>query len=189
MQSELLVLRRASAWSSTTGVILTLPLGDKDGPSCAWGSLLPVRGWRAHRILINAGDHGSAQRRWRFALVGWRIGAAERTEITTLEPTQVTAQPEEGTHVHGLFMEGARWDKATNMLADSHPKELHPAVPVMYIKRVTADELVTDGVYICPVYTTTIRGPTFTFRAPLRTDRPPSTWVLAAVALLMQPDQ
>ena len=111
------------------------------------------------------------------------------TEITTLEPTQVTAQPEEGTHVHGLFMEGARWDKATNMLADSYPKELHPAVPVMYIKGVTADELVTDGVYICPVYTTTIRGPTFTFRAPLRTDRPPSTWVLAAVALLMQPDQ
>ena len=85
MQSELPVLRRALTWSSTVGVILTLPLGDQDGPSCAWGNLLPGRGRRAHRVLINAGDHGSPQRRWRFALVGWRVGAGERTEVVTLE--------------------------------------------------------------------------------------------------------
>jgi len=111
------------------------------------------------------------------------------TEVTTYEYTQVSSQPEEGTYVHGLYMEGARWDKANNCITDSLPKELHPSMPVIFIKGVTEDEVVTQGVYQCPVYTTTIRGPTFTFKAPLRTDRPASVWILAAVALMMQPDQ
>jgi len=112
------------------------------------------------------------------------------TEVTTFDFETVTAQPEEGTYVHGFFVEGARWDKANNCLADSFPKELHPALPVMFIKGVTRDEVVTEGVYQCPVYTTTIRGPTFFFRAPLRTgDAPATKWILAAVCLLCQPDQ
>eukprot|EP00326_Haptolina_ericina_P033955 CAMPEP_0181237030 /NCGR_PEP_ID=MMETSP1096-20121128/38526_1 /TAXON_ID=156174 ORGANISM="Chrysochromulina ericina, Strain CCMP281" /NCGR_SAMPLE_ID=MMETSP1096 /ASSEMBLY_ACC=CAM_ASM_000453 /LENGTH=717 /DNA_ID=CAMNT_0023332319 /DNA_START=18 /DNA_END=2171 /DNA_ORIENTATION=+ len=111
------------------------------------------------------------------------------TEVTEFEPSQVSGQPDEGTYVHGLYMEGARWDKTNNVITDSLPKELHPSIPVLHIMGVTEDEVVTKGVYICPVYTTTIRGPTLTFNAPLRTDRPSHTWILAAVALLMQPDQ
>ncbi len=109
-------------------------------------------------------------------------------EITEREHTQLASQPEEGTYVHGLFMEGARWDKSKGCIADSAPKELHPPVPVMHIMGVTADNVVSQGVYQCPVYTTTIRGPTFTFTAPLKSDRPAYAWVLAAVCLLMQPD-
>merc|ERR1739848_951579 len=75
------------------------------------------------------------------------------TDITSMQPSQVTAQPEEGTYVHGLFMEGARWDKANGVIADSIPKELHPSVPVMYIRGVEAKDIVTEGVYMCPVYT------------------------------------
>jgi dynein heavy chain len=86
-------------------------------------------------------------------------------------------------------MEGARWDKATNVIAESRPKELHPPMPVMHVMGVTQDQVVTQGVYQCPVYSTTIRGPTFTFPAPLRTDKPAHKWILAAVCLLFQPDQ
>ena len=61
--------------------------------------------------------------------------------------------------------------------------------PVMHITGVTVDQVQTAGRYQCPIYTTTIRGPTFVFPAPLRTDRPAHVWILAAVALLHQPDQ
>merc|ERR1712060_249135 len=110
---------------------------------------------------------------------------AIHTDLTTMEKKDVQAQPAEGTYVHGLYMEGARWDKEKSCIAESKPKELHPMVPVLHIKGVTADQVVTEGVYQCPVYTTTIRGPTFTFAAPLKTVEPPHVWVLAAVCLVM----
>ena len=62
-------------------------------------------------------------------------------------------------------------------------------MPVMHILGVTQDQVVKKGVYQCPVYTTSIRGPTFVFPAPLRTSLDPRKWVLAAVCLLFQPDQ
>jgi dynein heavy chain len=111
------------------------------------------------------------------------------TEMTSKDNNAVQQQPHEGTYVHGLFMEGARWDKEAGAIAESLPKELHPPMPVMHIKGVTKEEEVTEGVYQCPVYTTTIRGPTFTFVAPLRSDQPARKWILAAVCMVMQPDQ
>ena len=69
------------------------------------------------------------------------------------------------------------------------PKELHPTMPVMHVLGVTQDKEVTQGVYQCPVYMTSIRRPAFTFQAPLRTQNPASEWILAAVCLLFQPDQ
>ena len=111
------------------------------------------------------------------------------TEITDKKSEQVTAQPPKGTYVHGMFVEGGRLDVATNALAESRPKELHPPLPVMHIMGVTADQVVTKGVYQCPIYSTTIRGPTFIFPAPMRTIDPPHKWTLAAVCLLFQPDQ
>lgn len=113
---------------------------------------------------------------------------AIHSEITDKKFEQITAQPENGTYVHGMFVEGGRWDIATNALAESRPKELHPPLPVMHIMGVTKDKLVTEGVYQCPIYSTTIRGPTFIFPAPMRTNDPPHKWTLAAVCLLFQPD-
>ena len=132
------------------------------------------------------------------------------TDVTQLEPAAVAQQPEDGTYVHGFLMEGARWDRARGVISDSAPKVrttltltrtrtpnpnpnpnqvLHDAMPVIHVRGITADEKDTTGAYICPVYTTTIRGPTFTFEAPMRSDRPAHVWVLAAVCLVMQPDQ
>jgi len=111
------------------------------------------------------------------------------TAVTSYEPAGVTAQPDDGTYVHGVFMEGARWDKSRQVITDSLPKVLHDAMPIIHVRGITAEEKDTAGKYICPVYTTTIRGPTFTFVAPLPTDRPEHVWILAAVCLVMQPDQ
>jgi len=112
------------------------------------------------------------------------------TEITDKKGFEsVTAQPEQGTYVHGMYVEGGRWEMSTNSLAESRPKELHPTLPVMHIMGVTQENLVTKGVYQCPIYSTTIRGPTFIFAAPMRSDHPAHKWTLAAVCLLFQPDQ
>ena len=110
------------------------------------------------------------------------------TDVTQLEPAAVAAQPEDGTYVHGFLMEGARWDRTRGVISDSVPKVLHDPMPVIHVRGVTADEKDTSGAYICPVYTTTIRGPTFIFSGPLSTKKDPKTWILAGVALVCQPD-
>eukprot|EP00306_Pavlova_sp_CCMP459_P002806 CAMPEP_0185179034 /NCGR_PEP_ID=MMETSP1139-20130426/31803_1 /TAXON_ID=298111 /ORGANISM="Pavlova sp., Strain CCMP459" /LENGTH=3023 /DNA_ID=CAMNT_0027744869 /DNA_START=1 /DNA_END=9072 /DNA_ORIENTATION=+ len=116
------------------------------------------------------------------------------TAVMSFFGSEAEAQPEEGTYVHGLFMEGAKWNIDLNSVSDSEPKELHPIMPVIKITGVTAEELAEakkksdDLFYECPVYTTTIRGPTFTFAAPLRTIKPPWAWTLGGVCLVMQPD-
>lgn len=167
------------------------------------------------------------------------------TEVMDFHGEQCEGQPEEGTYVHGLFMEGAKWSTEANSVFESDPKvgaprasasgargrslhfrpieprcfglakpppllttrsccppartpfsaqDLHPVMPVIKIRGLTDEELRAltassgDVTYDCPVYTTTIRGPTFTFAAPLRTVKPPWVWILAGVCLVMQPD-
>ena len=111
---------------------------------------------------------------------------ADVTDI--VDPDTVESQPEKGTYIHGLFMEGAQWDIATNCIKQSEPKELYPTMPVIHVISVTQDQLKVEGVYRCPIFMTTIHGPTFVFAAPLRTLVPPSVWILAGVSLVMQPD-
>merc|ERR1719473_964547 len=52
-------------------------------------------------------------------------------------------RPKDGVYVHGLFLEGARWDKQKEVLAEMKPKE--------------DDGTETKNVYSCPVYKTSER--------------------------------
>lgn len=111
------------------------------------------------------------------------------TEVTTKTADQVTEPAGEGIFIHGLIIEGARWDKAEGILRDSNPKELHPTMPVIQIKPVTQDKYTTQGYYVCPVYVNMQRANVYspivsTFT--LRTKDAPSKWTLASVSLLMQ---
>lgn len=113
------------------------------------------------------------------------------TDVTAKTSAQVTEAAPEGCYVHGFVMEGARWDKESGAVADSHPNELHPTMPVILLRPVTADQYNLDGYYECPVYTNMQRANNY---APLvsvftlRTNEAPSKWVLASVCLLMQDD-
>lgn len=125
--------------------------------------------------------------------------------------SEVESQPETGVHLHGLFMENARWDperpgipdelevangikEAPNGgMAESKPKELYPVMPMIHLTARIVDDAVPEhrkvvGRYICPFYTTTVRGPTFVFSGPLRTNTDPNKWILTGAALVMQPD-
>lgn len=45
-----------------------------------------------------------------------------------------SAAPREGAYIHGLFMEGARWDIQSGIIMESRLKELFPAMPVINVR-------------------------------------------------------
>jgi len=102
-----------------------------------------------------------------------------------MEPHELAEYPETGMFIHGLYMEGARWDAKKMAIADSIPKELHPVMPVLHVQGKVHGEYSKDGIYMAPVYTTSMRGPTFVFASTLKSLDKINKWVLAGVCLLM----
>jgi len=58
-------------------------------------------------------------------------GKVDPTEIRGLK--SIT----EGVYIHGLFIEGAGWNKTDNRIEDSQPKELYKRFPIIYITAVS----------------------------------------------------
>ncbi|KAI5645013.1 dynein heavy chain and region d6 of dynein motor domain-containing protein [Phthorimaea operculella] len=94
--------------------------------------------------------------------------------------------PKDGAYVHGLLMEGARWDVQAGIIMDSRLKELFPPMPVINVRAITQDKQDLRNMYECPVYKTRTRGPTYVWTFNLKTKDKPSKWTLAGVALLLQ---
>ncbi|KAA8581021.1 hypothetical protein FQN60_002602 [Etheostoma spectabile] len=107
-------------------------------------------------------------------------------DVTKKSREDFTLPPREGAYVHGLYMEGARWDTQTGMIVDARLKELTPTVPVIFIRAIPVDKQDSRNVYQCPVYKTRQRGPTYVWTFNLKTKENPSKWTLAGVALLLQ---
>ena len=136
------------------------------------------------------------------------------THVTSmLKPEQATSYPpQSGAFVYGMFIEGARWplgDEAgeqtevagvatSGFLCDGRLKELLPPLPVMYVRAVIVQPQWeptevgymrhSETIYDCPVYYTTMRGPTYIFLATLTTKDPVAKWVLSGVAIILQED-
>ena len=53
--------------------------------------------------------------------------------------------PEEGQNIHGLFMEGARWNRQDGKIDESEPKKLFIAMPVIYLTATTLKERKAKG--------------------------------------------
>lgn len=66
--------------------------------------------------------------------------------------------PEDGCYIRGLFVEGARWDPVSFLLAESKPKELFTDMPVMWLIPKANRVPPTTGFYECPVYKTLTRA-------------------------------
>ncbi len=49
-----------------------------------------------------------------------------------------------------------------------------------------ADKADKNGVYLCPVYKTQVRGPTYVFTAQLRSKHVLEKWTLGGVAMVME---
>ncbi|UJR10317.1 hypothetical protein I4U23_014523 [Adineta vaga] len=107
-------------------------------------------------------------------------------EVTKKQREEIQSAPKDGAYIHNLFIDGARWDKQSNLLIEGKLKELCPPMPVIFVKAIPIDRLDTKGMYDCPVYRIKTRGPTYIWRFNLKTKEKPSKWVLAGVALLLQ---
>ena len=107
-----------------------------------------------------------------------RAFAAEREEVRR--------PPDEGIYVHGLFLDGCRWDKPGQKLTDSNPKVLYAPLPVLLVTGVLLSEKKTDAYsYTCPCYKNPQRGgKNFIFAVDLASGDPPQKWTLRGVALL-----
>ncbi|KAJ1529252.1 hypothetical protein ONE63_006052 [Megalurothrips usitatus] len=106
-------------------------------------------------------------------------------DVTKKGRDDFSQAPREGANVHGLYMEGARWDVVLGCVVDSRHKELFPMMPVIYVRAITQDKQETRNVYQCPVYKTRQRGPTFVWTFNLKTRDKPTKWTLAGTALLL----
>ncbi|XP_043280362.1 dynein beta chain, ciliary isoform X1 [Venturia canescens] len=107
-------------------------------------------------------------------------------DVTKKNKEEFTTAPREGAYVHGIFMEGARWDVQAGIIVDSRAKELFPSMPVINIRAITQDKQDLRNMHECPLYKTRTRGPTFVWTFNLKTKDKPAKWTLAGVALLLQ---
>ena len=76
------------------------------------------------------------------------------TKVVNMEKAEVRRPPDEGIYVHGLFLDGCKWDKPGNKLADSVPKVLFAPLPVLWITGTLASASKVDKnvYYTCPTY-------------------------------------
>jgi dynein heavy chain len=108
-----------------------------------------------------------------------------QTEVTKRMLEEIDGPSRDGAYVHGLFLQGARFDVASGCLDRSKPREMFCVLPVINVRAIPADKQDFKGIYNSPVYKTEQRGPTFVFFAQLRTKAPQARWVFASVACLL----
>ncbi|XP_056267415.1 dynein axonemal heavy chain 1 [Pseudoliparis swirei] len=114
-------------------------------------------------------------------------------EVMTASASEVTEKPNAGCYIHGLFLEGARWDRRAAQLTESRPKELHTDMSVIWLMPEPNRTPPTSGVYICPIYKTLARAGTlsttghstnYVMAVELPTRRSQKHWIKRGVALI-----
>ncbi|PNF42619.1 hypothetical protein B7P43_G01295 [Cryptotermes secundus] len=103
-------------------------------------------------------------------------------------------EPKDGVIVHGLFLDGGRWDNENMVLVDSYPGEMNPPLPAMHI--LLKSEIEYSGIrYEAPLYKTSIRAgavsttghsTNFIVSVLLPSNQQQRYWILKGTALLTQ---
>lgn len=124
---------------------------------------------------------------------GWALDSVIlHNEVSKMMKEDVVQPPPEGVYVHGLYLDGAGWDRKGSKLTQPPAKVLFTPLPVIHLFAINVSEHVKDNkLYLCPVYkkphrtdltyitTVSLRIPT----APTPAANP-DYWILRGVALL-----
>jgi len=104
----------------------------------------------------------------------------------------LTQPPKDGVYIDGLFLDGARYDRESEQLADSHPKVMYEPLPAIHFIP-TVDFKRDPADYQCPLYKTAVRAgvlsttgqsTNFVVSVDVPTDRNPDYWVSMGTAML-----
>ncbi|XP_060531522.1 dynein axonemal heavy chain 12 [Cylas formicarius] len=109
----------------------------------------------------------------------------------------VDVAPVDGALIYGLFTDGARWDRNTQIIEELLPNILHDEMPAIWIVPLKMDVYEPGKRYVCPVYKTSARrgvlsttGHSTNYVLPilLDTKKRPEHWIKRSMALLCQLD-
>uniref|UniRef100_A0A669PGZ6 Dynein axonemal heavy chain 12 n=1 Tax=Phasianus colchicus TaxID=9054 RepID=A0A669PGZ6_PHACC len=104
-------------------------------------------------------------------------------EFQVIPQDTADTAPEDGVYIHGLFLDGARWDRTKSV--------------TKYIKYTAKLDVKKSNAYVCPLYKTSERkgvlsttghSTNFVIALTLNTDQPVQHWIKRGVALLCQLD-
>uniref|UniRef100_A0A8C0W387 Dynein axonemal heavy chain 1 n=1 Tax=Castor canadensis TaxID=51338 RepID=A0A8C0W387_CASCN len=108
-------------------------------------------------------------------------------------PSELKKRPKEGCYIHGLFLEGARWDPVAFQLAESRPKELYTEMAVIWLLPMPNRKAQSQDFYLCPIYKTLTRAGTlsttghstnYVIAVEIPTNQPQRHWIKRGVALI-----
>ncbi|KAI9330652.1 dynein heavy chain domain-containing protein [Obelidium mucronatum] len=87
--------------------------------------------------------------------------------------------------IHGLYIEGAGWDRKNIRLTESQPKILYQLMPVIHVSAIFTQDEGDPKLYCAPVYRRPRRTDlNYVFMVELKTVQSPDYWILRGVALL-----
>ncbi|XP_027732137.1 dynein heavy chain 8, axonemal [Vombatus ursinus] len=117
---------------------------------------------------------------------GWALDSVTiHNDVLRQTKEEITVPPLEGVYIHGLYLDGAAWDRRNGKLTESTPKVLFTQLPVLHIFAINSTAPKDPKLYVCPIYKKPRRTDlTFITVVYLRTILSPDHWILRGVALL-----
>lgn len=73
------------------------------------------------------------------------------------ENSSFTEKPDEGAYIHGLYLQGAKWCRQTNLIRESDPRSLFDLLPIIHLQPMKKETVDRENKYRCPVYKTSLR--------------------------------
>ncbi len=119
------------------------------------------------------------------------------TEVCKFYEEDVKEEPEYGSYIHGLFMQGAKYDVEIDSVIEAAPGDLFDRFPVIWLKPVLNEEKDVEGLFRCPLYKTSLRAGTlsttghstnFVVALHIPSNKPADHWIRRGCAMLCMLD-
>uniref|UniRef100_A0A3B3YBZ9 AAA+ ATPase domain-containing protein n=1 Tax=Poecilia mexicana TaxID=48701 RepID=A0A3B3YBZ9_9TELE len=117
---------------------------------------------------------------------GWALDTVTlNNKVLKKARDEITAPPSEGVYVHGLYLEGAGWNRKNIHLSEPSPKVLFTPMPVIHMFAIRSTAPLDPKLYSCPIYKKSRRtDQNYITAVALPTILSPDHWIMRGVALL-----